>query len=79
MDTLIQNMDLRKILEEDELYKGICAALPEDQRHKVQEFVMKYVESLQSGAWEPLLKMFNDKEFVEALYTIVEQKKVTTS
>lgn len=70
------HVDLRKVLEGDELYKQVCEALPEDQRHKVQEFVMQYINSLQTGAWEPLLKIFSDPEFSKALYNMVDQDKL---
>lgn len=80
MNNMFDNYtDLKKLLENDELYKQVCEMLPEDQRHKVQEFVFQYISSLQTGALEPLLKMLNDEKFSDALYTAVEKRNSSGS
>ena len=66
--------DLRSVLEKDELYQQVCQALPEDQRHKVQQFIFEYINSIQTGIYDPLYKMLGDKEFSTALYNLVEQR-----
>lgn len=66
--------DLREMLKDDPLYKQVVAALPDDQRQKIEEVVLDFVTGMQSGAIEPMMAMVDNPEFVAAFLEVMSDR-----
>lgn len=66
--------DLREMLKNDPMYKQICETLPEDQRDKVEAMALDFVTGMQTGAIEPILKMIEKPDFIEAFLGIMADR-----
>jgi hypothetical protein len=58
--------DLLEQLQKDDLYKQIITNIPEDQRTLVEELTIEFVQAMQAGAIDHLMKMVENPEFIEA-------------
>jgi len=59
--------NLKENLAKDDKYKEILAACSEEERAHLEQYMETYLASWQTGLFDPLEKIINDKELSSAV------------
>ena len=60
-------IDLQKMLQEDDKYKQILAALSPEEREALQQYMAHFMNAWQTGVFDPFLSASQEPEFAGAM------------
>lgn len=62
----MSNEDMKQMLWNDPLVKSVMAAVPAEDRSKIEAFIVDFMDSWKQGAVDPIVQMASNPEFVKA-------------
>lgn len=69
------SLNIEKMLHDDQMYKSIIASMPEDQRARIEEIIVEFVRSIQTGAVDRMAMLAQDPAFVDAWVAAMTGRK----
>lgn len=66
--------DLKEQLMNDPVVKAVLNAVPEQDRPRIEAFVLDFLDGWKTGAVDPIIAMASDPEFVKAFVKAMAER-----